>query len=318
MSIGYFVSVVDSCVNPTVTLGSINEISFQEKHPNLANISVHISVVSGSIRLKRVSGSQSLGVEVIRGASSEEGVESLTSFQYTYNETHLSLIGETSSTLLDCPTVKIIVSVPDQFLTNQWVLTAETGQIHIEGFYGAQSSMQIRLTTGAVHIDDLVVKNLDISTNAGAIFWKDSSESAVYGAANIQTNSGYVGISELYLSGALTVGTNTGVLALDKVPSATKLVATGVWGVLHLSDCSSPNTHVTSDSAHICFMNSWDNSIVEFSTETGSINTDNLEYTFQQECTEHRCQIWFASDETSVLKYYYIQTISGTVTLGNN
>jgi len=321
MSIGYFVSVVDSCVNPSVTLTSTSEIYFADTHPSLKNLSVYISVVSGSIQLQSApSDSEYLVIQVIRGASSEESVNSLTSFFYNYNDTHLSLIGETSSTLLDCPTVKIIVTVPSTFAPNRWTLVAQTGQVYIENFYGSQTDMEIRVTTGAVHIDHLVVQSLDVFTNAGAVFWKDSLDSEVSKAATIQTNSGYIGISEVSVTGSLSAGTNTGVLTLEKVNSASQLSASGLWGVVHLSDCHSPVTYVYSDSAHICFMNSWDlyNSVVEFITETGSINTDNLEYTYEKECkTDNRCQFWFASDETSAVHYSYIRTVSGTVTLGN-
>eukprot|EP01099_Mayorella_cantabrigiensis_P001578 TRINITY_DN1708_c0_g1_i1.p1 TRINITY_DN1708_c0_g1~~TRINITY_DN1708_c0_g1_i1.p1 ORF type:complete len:435 (-),score=103.08 TRINITY_DN1708_c0_g1_i1:87-1322(-) len=309
----YYASVVDHCINPPVTYETVEYISFQEKHPNLKDLNIFISVVSGSIRLETTE-SEDLIVKVIQGAGDQETVEENTSYNVHYNSTHLSLIGETPSTLFDCPTVQIIVQIPyfSESSPNKWTLKVETGHVHIKEFIGTESEMQIHLTTGAVQIDTLVVKHLEVVTNAGAIYWAYGS-SDVSGHAKLLTNSGYVKVEGVDSSGSFHFGTNTGVVNLRQIKTVGKIEVKGGWGILRLSDVKSDNgVYINSDSAFVSFQNDWASSSLSFSTEDGSLDLEHLTTEFI-ESTNTEMTIYFPGGSEPAL--YYISTVSGVVTL---
>jgi len=254
-------------------------------------------------------------VKVIRGAGDEQTVEEQTSFDIQYNSTHLALIGKTPSTLVNCPTVQIIVQVPSfaEAASNKWMLEVETGHIHISEFYGSQSDMQIHLTTGAVQIDTLVVNNLEVVTNAGAIYWG-------YGASSIQnakllTNSGYIRVDEVESTGSFQIGTNTGVVNLRDFTTEGKVEVDCVWGIIRLSNVKSETgIYVISDSAYVSLQNEWESSTVSFTTEDGSLDLDHLATEFV-ESTENGVTRIFFTDYGDYPSLYFINTVSGVVTL---
>jgi len=311
---GYYASVVDHCINPPVTYGTIEYISFQEKHPNLKDLNILISVVSGSIRLETTD-SEELVVKVTRGAGDQETVEQQTSFNVHYNSTHLSLIGETPSTLFDCPTVQIVVQVPymREYAPNKWTLKVETGHVHISEFIGPQSDMEIHLTTGAVQIDTLVLNNLEVKTNAGAIYWT-FGESEILGSAKLLTNSGYVKVEDVVTTGSFHFGTNTGVVNIRHINTYGKIQVNGNWGILRLSDVKSrEGVFVESSSAFVSFQNDWESSTVTFTTEDGSLDLEHLTSEFV-EAEESVTTIYFTGDGEFEAQYW-ISTVSGVVTL---
>jgi len=272
----YYASVVDHCINPPVTYETIEYINIQENHPNLSGLEVFISVVSGSIRLER-SDNTDVIVKVIRGAGDQATLDEQTSFHIEYNKTHLALIGETPSTLFDCPTVQIIVQVPSvEVASKKWTLQVETGHVHISEFYGSQVDMAIHLKTGAVQLDNLVVKTLEVMTNAGAIYWTYGG-SWISEQARLLTNSGYIRLEDAS-QGAFYLSTNTGVINLRKINTDDKIEVESGWGIVRLNDVDSKaGVHISSDSAFVSLQNDWSDAVLFFKTESGSMDLDHLE-----------------------------------------
>jgi len=321
-TIGYFVSVVDTCVHPTATYTSSEYIDMSGLlHDGFDNLNIVVSVTSGSIVLKQnPSLDNAIQVEVIRGSSSQENIEAYTSFRYDYNDTHLSLIGETPTALFDCPTVQIIVTIPEITATSHWFLSVETGKISIESFYGYQSDLFVAVTTGSVHLGEIFARSLDANTNAGAVFWEEQASSSEVLYAKIATNSGYVsitGIGSVTKSGELAVITNTGVISLKDVTPA-RMVVDCMWGVIRAKNSGGLATFINSDSAHVCLTNDWENTVVEMTTESGTVNLDDLtdQYTFGYESSDNTVKLWLNDEENPTeTRFFYLRTVSGTVSL---
>lgn len=312
----YYTSVVDHCINPPFIDVTTEYVNIREQHPNLKDLNIFISVTSGSIRLE-TSDSEDLVIKGIRGAGNEDTLEEQTSFKVEYNSTHLSVIGETPTTLFDCPTVQIIVQVP-LFSTptvNKWMLSVETGHVHISEFYGSLSDMQIHLTTGAVQIDTLVVNNLEVMTNAGAIYWT-YGQSSVSEEAKLFTNSGYIKAADVYGFGSFQFGTNTGVINLQNVDTFGKVEVDGVWGVLRLSNVRSQSgVYVVSDAAFVSFENDWQASTLSFVTETGSLDLDHISTDIGESFINDEVTHISFDGESDSPSLFFITTVSGVVTL---
>lgn len=316
-----YTSVIDQCVNPPFTSEMTYYLEYED---NLNNLTILVSVVSGSIRFEQ-SGSEKFIVKVIRGASNEEALFGLTNFYIEQNSSHVSLMGKTPSTLVDCPTVQIIVQVPQFYNSymgaNKWQLEVETGSVHISEFNGRQSDMQIQVSTGRVQIDGLQINNLEVVASAGAIYW--GGEGEVLRHAKFVTDAGYIKVQHVHSVASLQFLSNTGMIDLHDIATKDKVEVNGSWGIIHLSDVNSPGgVTINSDSAFVNYENVWEvgtwkGITLTFQTSSGSLDLNHLDsgmwYTTQENGTQ---KIYFNGPNINTYQYN-ISTVSGIVRLSH-